>query len=100
MQNLDELQDYIQNLEYENKRMGDFLAKLGYTPEAITDIIINSADTISKIQVYAVIRSTMNELEKLGDSVQAMRDKLYSFLDKHYDFSDKELVATLDRGVL
>lgn len=53
------------------------------------------SDTISQIQVYAIVRSTMNELEKMADDVQAMRDKLYKFLDEHYDFSDKQLLAKL-----
>ena len=85
--NASEIQDYIQNLEYENKRMGDFLNKLGYTNEAISDIIINTCDTIAKVQVYTVVRSTMNALEKVNDDVQVIRDELYKFLDIHYDFS-------------
>ena len=88
--NLDELNDYVQNLEYENKRMGDFLAKLGYSSEAITDIIINSCDTITKVQVYPIIHSTMNELEKMNDEIHGVREKLYEFLDEHYDFSKFE----------
>ena len=59
------LKDYIQTLEYENKRMGDFLKKLGYSNEAISDIIINSCDTITKVKVYALIHSTISELKKL-----------------------------------
>ena len=53
------------------------------------------SDTISQIQVYAIVHSTMNELEKMADDIQTMRDELYKFLDEHYDFSDKELVAKL-----
>ena len=83
---LEELNDYVQNLEYENKRMGDFLQKLGYTSEAITDIIINSCDTITKVQVYPIIQTTMDELEVMADNIQKMRDDLYKFLDTHYDF--------------
>jgi DNA-binding phage protein len=56
---------------------------------------MSSSDTISQIEVFAIIRSTMNELEKIADDVQVMRDELYKFLDEHYDFSDKELVARL-----
>ena len=52
-------------------------------------------DTISQIQVYAIVHSTMNNLEKMADDVQAMRDELYKFLVEYYDFSDKELVAEL-----
>lgn len=35
-----ELKDYIENLEYQNKRISEFLNKLGYTNEAVPDIII------------------------------------------------------------
>ena len=94
--NLEELNDYVQNLEYENKRMGDFLQKLGYTSEAITDIIINSCDTITKVQVYAIVHSTINKFEKVSDDIQIMRDNLYKFLDTHYDLSNKELVSILE----
>lgn len=52
-------------------------------------------NVIDKTEVYAIIRSTMNNLEKMADDVQAMRDELYKFLDEHYDFSDKKLVARL-----
>jgi len=45
---IEELKDYIENLEYENKCMADFLNKLGYSNEAITDVIINSCETITK----------------------------------------------------
>lgn len=85
--NLEELNNYVQNLEYENKRMGDFLSKLGYSSEGISDIIINSCASITKVQVYAIIHATMNDLEKINNDVQNMRDELYKFLDAHYDFS-------------
>lgn len=84
---MSEEKDYIENIEYENKRMAGFLNKLGYSNEAISNIIINSADNVSKIEVYEVVRTTMNALEKVNDDVQGMRDGLYKFLDKHYDFS-------------
>jgi len=58
---------------------------------------MKKSDTISKIQTYAIVHSTMNELEKIADSIQAMRDDLYKFLDEHYDFSNKELVARLKK---
>ena len=78
--NLEELNDYVQNLEYENNRMGDFLAKLGYSSEAITDIIINSCDTITKVHVYPIIHSTMNELEQINDEIHSVRDKTIQVL--------------------
>ena len=37
---LDENDDYIQNLEFENKNMAEFLESLGYTQEQITDIAL------------------------------------------------------------
>jgi len=61
---------------------------------------MKKSDTISKIQTYAIVHSTMNELEKIADSIQAMREELYKFLDEHYDFSDKELVAKLKKASL
>jgi hypothetical protein len=84
---LDELNDYVQNLEYENKRMGDFISKLGYSSEAITDIIINSSDTITKVQTYAIIKSSMDKLELLSDDIETIKKELYQFIDTHYDFS-------------
>lgn len=52
-------------------------------------------NVIDQIEVYTIIRSTMNNLEEMADDVQAMRDELYKFLDKHYDFSNAELVTKL-----
>lgn len=37
---LDEKDDYIQNLEFENKNMSEFLESLGYTQEQITSIAL------------------------------------------------------------
>jgi len=37
----EETWDYITNLEFENKRMGDFLELLGVDVEDITDVVIN-----------------------------------------------------------
>ena len=53
--------------------------------------------SISQIEVYAIVRTTMNNLEKMTDDVQAMRDELYKFLDEYYDFSDKEFIARLKK---
>jgi len=93
---LEEFNDYVQSIEYENKQMGDFLQRLGYTPTAITDIIINNVDSIAKIQVYDVIQTSMNKLEKLSNDVELIRDNLYKFLDKHYDFTDKDFISSID----
>ena len=38
---IDELKDEIENLAYENKRMGDFLELLGLEPDDITSYVIN-----------------------------------------------------------
>ena len=42
IQNID-LDEY-ENICYENKRMGDFLEKLGLTPDDITSFIVNGSD--------------------------------------------------------
>ena len=39
------LQDEMFLVSYENKRMADFLIKIGYTQEVLSDVIINGADT-------------------------------------------------------
>ena len=36
-----QLKDEIENLAYENKRMGDFLEKIGLMPNDITSYVIN-----------------------------------------------------------
>ena len=38
---LDEKDDYIQNLEFENKNMAEFLESLGYNQEQITSIALS-----------------------------------------------------------
>ena len=38
---IDELKDEIENLAYENKRMCDFLEKIGLMPNDITSYVIN-----------------------------------------------------------
>ena len=38
---IDELKDQIENLAYENKRMGDFLEKIGLMPDDIPSYVIN-----------------------------------------------------------
>lgn len=40
----DELKEELENLAYENKRMGDFLERLGLSINDITDFIINGND--------------------------------------------------------
>jgi len=94
---LEELNDYVNNIEYENKKMGDFLNKLGYTPDIITDTIINPTENITKIQVYEIISATMNKLEKINDDVQTTQDELYKFLDEFYDLSDKSFLSSLHK---
>ncbi len=39
-----ELKDQIENLAYENKRMGDFLQALGLAPDEITSYVINGGE--------------------------------------------------------
>ena len=45
--NKEEKEEYS-NLEYENIKMGEFLEKLGFTPEMITNLIIYNFDNQKK----------------------------------------------------
>ena len=38
------LQDSLSFLAYENRRMADFIIKIGYTQEVLSDVIINGYD--------------------------------------------------------
>lgn len=56
---IDELKDQIENLSYENKRMGDFIELLGLEPDEITSYIING-DNYNDIQkAVKIIRETI-----------------------------------------
>ncbi len=52
---IDELKDQIENLSYENKRMGDFLELLGLEPDEITSYVINGNEQDVKRMIDYVI---------------------------------------------
>ena len=58
-----EKQEQITNLAYENRKMGDFLAKLGLTIDDITDIVINSEEQVN-LDIIKKIKSKANILER------------------------------------
>ena len=58
-----EKQEQITNLAYENRKMGDFLAKLGLTVDDITDIVINSEEQFN-LDIIKKIKSKANILER------------------------------------
>lgn len=58
-----EKQEQITNLAYENRKMGDFLAKLGLTIDDITDIVINSEEQLN-LDIIKKIKNKANILER------------------------------------
>lgn len=56
---IEQLKDEIENLAYENKRMGDFIELLGLEPDEITSYVING-DNYNDIQkAVKIIRETI-----------------------------------------
>lgn len=58
-----EKQEQITNLAYKNRKMGDFLAKLGLTVDDITDIVINSKEQLN-LDIIKKIKNKANILER------------------------------------
>ena len=56
---IDELKDEIENLAYENKRMGDFIQLLGLAPDEITSYVINGHETDVKRMIDYVIENNI-----------------------------------------
>lgn len=56
---IDDLKDQIENLAYENKRMGDFLQALGLAPDEITSYVINGHETDVKRMIDYVIENNI-----------------------------------------
>ena len=56
---IDDLKDQIENLAYENKRMGDFLEKIGLMPDDITSYVINGNEHDIDMAIK-LIRLTLN----------------------------------------
>ena len=56
---IDELKDQIENLAYENKRMGDFIELLGLEPDEITSYVIYGHETDVKRMIDYVIENNI-----------------------------------------
>ncbi len=56
---IDDLKDEIENLAYENKRMGDFIQLLGLAPDEITSYVINGHETDVKRMIDYVIENNI-----------------------------------------
>ena len=54
---IDDLKDEIENLAYENKRMGDFIELLGLAPDEITSYVIHGHETDVKRMIDCVIEN-------------------------------------------
>ena len=54
-----QLKDEIENLAYENKRMGDFIELLGLEPDEITSYVINGHETDVKRMIDYVIENNI-----------------------------------------
>ena len=54
-----QLKDEIENLAYENKRMGDFIELLGLEPDEITSYVINGDNYNDIKKAVKIIRETI-----------------------------------------
>ena len=72
-----EKQEQITNLAYENRKMGDFLAKLGLTVDDITDIVINSEEQLN-LNIIKKIKNKANILERriVKDTIFQQHNKI------------------------
>ena len=72
-----EKQEQITNLAYENRKMGDFLAKLGLTVDDITDIVINSKEQLN-LDIIKKIKNKANILERriVKDTIFQQHNKM------------------------
>ena len=72
-----EKQEQITNLAYENRKMGDFLAKLGLTVDDITDIVINSEEQFN-LDIIKKIKNKANILERriVKDTIFQQHNKI------------------------
>ena len=72
-----EKQEQITNLAYENRKMGDFLAKLGLTIDDITDIVINSEEQLN-LNIIKKIKNKANILERriVKDTIFQQHNKI------------------------
>ena len=72
-----EKQEQITNLAYENRKMGDFLAKLDLTIDDITDIVINSEEQLN-LDIIKKIKNKANILERriVKDTIFQQHNKI------------------------
>lgn len=56
---IDELKDQIENLSYENKKMGDFLELLSLEPDEITSYVINGNEQEVKRMIDYIIENNI-----------------------------------------
>ena len=101
------LQDEMFLVSYENKRMADFLIKIGYTQEVLSDVIINGNDTerdelekpLTMVKLEnQMLRHTLYSQEEELKKGQENYNKLwemYSELKKE----NKELKALLNTDI-
>lgn len=70
-------QEEITNLAYENRKMGDFLAKLGLTVDDITDIVIHSEEQVN-LDIIKKIKNKANILERriVKDTIFQQHNKI------------------------
>ena len=101
------LQDSLSFVAYENRRMADFLIKIGYTQEVLSDVIINGDDTerdelekpLTMVKLEnQMLRKTLYKQEEELKKGQENYNKLwemYSELKKE----NKELKALLNTDI-
>jgi hypothetical protein len=90
------LQDSLSFVAYENRRMADFIIKIGYTQEVLSDVIINGGDT-ERDELEKPL--TMVKLEN-----QMLRKTLYSQEEEIRDLTTllsdaKEKVSQLNKAL-
>ena len=78
------LHEQLRFLSYENKRMADFILKIGYTREAITDVIIGGYDkqiedlekplTMVKLENQMLRKTLYSQEEEIRDLTTLLSD--------------------------
>ena len=101
------LQDSLSFVAYENRRMADFLIKIGYTQEVLSDVIINGDDTerdeLEKPLTMVKLENQMLRKTLYGQEQELQRGQenynklweMYSELKKE----NKELKALLNTDI-
>ena len=78
------LHEQLRFLSYENKRMADFILKIGYTREAISNVIINGYDkqiedlekplTMVKLENQMLRKTLYSQEEEIRDLTTLLSD--------------------------